>query len=430
MVVKVVSAAAAGLLALLVGLRCLASFGVPDCKFRRLFAAPQGGADGAAPDGTVLRRIFLGALGIRLALFAAMVVCVLLQSETEMDFPACMRAMNRWDAGHYIQLVEQGYAGYMEDGQHLFLVFVPAYVWVVRLVRLLVPDTAAAGMLVSTLCYAWGCCWVYRLAAARFGGRVAADAVRLLSLYPFSFFFGTVMTEGLFLLTSSAACCCAIQRRWLPYAVWGFLAALTRMVGVLVILPAVAVLFEALQPFRPPLGGALKKAVRPFLRRLPALLVPLLGTAVYLLLNWYVDGDFFAFVGHQTHWYQGFLPLPEVLDYIAQNFLQNASASIGWAVWLPELVLFFVFGSVLFFAVRDRRHSTGLLLYAFAYLAANYSLSWLLSAGRYLACAFPFFLFGAVLLEKRPALRSSVFLLEGVFLGVYLFAYAAGAQIM
>lgn len=301
MVVKVVSAAAAGLLALLVGLRCLASFGVPDCKFRRLFAAPQGGAGGAAPDGTVLRRIFLGALGIRLALFAAMVVCVLLQSETEMDFPACMRAMNRWDAGHYIQLVEQGYAGYMEDGQHLFLVFFPAYVWVVRLVRLLVPDTAAAGMLVSTLCYAWGCCWVYRLAAARFGGRVAADAVRLLSLYPFSFFFGTVMTEGLFLLTSSAACCCAIQHRWLPYAVWGFLAALTRMVGVLVILPAAAVLFEALQPFRPPLGGALKKAVRPFLRRLPALLVPLLGTAVYLLLNWYVDGDFFAFVGHQTH---------------------------------------------------------------------------------------------------------------------------------
>ena len=131
---------------------------------------------------------------------------MLLQSETEMDFPACMRAMNRWDAGHYIQLVEQGYAGYMEDGQHLFLVFFPAYVWVVRLVRLLVPDTAAAGMLVSTLCYAWGCCWVYRLAAACFGGRVAADAVRLLSLYPFSFFFGTVMTEGLFLLTSSAAC--------------------------------------------------------------------------------------------------------------------------------------------------------------------------------------------------------------------------------
>ena len=42
--------------------------------------------------------------------------------------------------------------------------------------------------------------------------------------------------------------------------------------------------------------------------------------------------------------------------------------------WLPELVLFFVFGSVLFFAVQDRRHSTGLLLYAFAYRSQLFAL--------------------------------------------------------
>lgn len=45
-------------------------------------------------------------------------------------------------------------------------------------------------------------------------------------------------------------------------------------------------------------------------------------------------------------------------------------------------------------------------LYAFAYLVLNYSLSWLLSAGRYLSCALPFFLFAAALTEKRPRLTA------------------------
>ena len=41
--------------------------------------------------------------------------------------------------------------------------------------------------------------------------------------------------------------------------------------------------------------------------RLPLVLLPGVGTLLYLLLNSWVDGDPFAFVTHQEHWYQGYL---------------------------------------------------------------------------------------------------------------------------
>ena len=103
---------------------------------------------------------------------------------------------------------------------------------------------------------------------------------------------------------------------------------------------------------------------------------------------------------------------------------------MGWAVWLPTLVLFVVFFVTLALSAFRRENPPSLLVYGFCYLVANYSLSWLLSAGRYLSCGFVFFIFAAALLERFPRLRGLVLGVEAVFLGIYLYAYTCGAQIM
>ena len=77
-----------------------------------------------------------------------------------------------------------------------------------------------------------------------------------------------------------------------------------------------------------------------------------------------------------------------------------------------------------------RRQRSTFTLYAFVTLVLDYSLSWLLSAGRYLSCAVPFFLFMAVLTGRRPKLAVG---LAGVMAGlfaVFLLAYLSGAQVM
>lgn len=409
------------LLFLAVALRCLWGFGLaPGCC-----AAPGG----CVPARPRVIKVFCAALALRLFLLLIMFLCSML-SGGEGGLESFPGKFSRWDAGHYINLIEKGYSGYQEDGRHLFLVFYPLYVWAARLVRLIIPNTVMAGLMVSLLSYAGGCCYVYKIAAKLLCPNAAKSALLLLSLYPHSFFFGLVMTEGLFLLTTSAACYYALERRWLLYGLWGALAALTRMTGVLVIVMAAVELLSALRPLERPLGVSLKKALPGFLNKLPALLMPLLGSLAYLLLNWRVDGDPFAFRVHQGHWHQGGKWISGVLKYLWSYFWDNKADANGYAIWLPELVIFAASFGVLLLAVRKKNFPPSLLAYAFCYLVANYSLSWLLSAGRYMSCCFPLFLFAGGLLEGRESLREGICLGGAALTGVYLYAYLTGAQVM
>ena len=69
-------------------------------------------------------------------------------------------------------------------------------------------------------------------------------------------------------------------------------------------------------------------------------------------------------------------------------------------------------------------------LYGFVYLVLNYSLSWLLSAGRYLSCALPFFLFAAALTEGRPKLTAAITTAMGAGFLLNLFWFLTGGQVM
>lgn len=392
----------------------------------RCLAPRPGTPDRHAPGRRELMRVFGCAIALRVFMLAAMALCCAISGREG----GLHSQFTRWDAGHYVKLVEQGYAGYQENGQHLFLVFYPMYVWAVRAVRLLVPSTVAAGLLVSVLSFAGGCCFVYRTAAKRLGQQTARDSLILLSLFPFSFFYGTVMTEGLFLLTTSAACYYALERRWLLYGLWGALAALTRMTGVLVLVPAAVELLDELRPFERPLAQSLKRALPGFIKRLPLLVMPLLGSGAYLLLNLYVDGDPLAFRVHQGHWYQGGMWVTGVLRYLWSYFLGNLTDPNAYAIWLPELALFAAVFLILALSLRRGDAQPALLAYAFCYFIANYSLSWLLSAGRYMSCCFPLFIFTAALLRDRPVLRQGVFTAQAALLGIYMYAYTTGAQVM
>lgn len=424
----VVVSLAVCLLGLLVVYRCLAAWGL---------RAPGGLARHAAADGPPAAqglqpgwKIFLLGAGSRVGLLLAGMVAAMLLSDGGLTWEGAFQQLQRWDAAHYIRLIEEGYQGYTENGQHLFLVFFPGYVWVVRLLRLVIPSTALAGTALSCLCYGGACCYLYRLAGEAYNGRVAWDALLYMSLFPFSFFSGLVMTEGLFLLATTGACWYAWRGKWLAFGLFGALAALTRMTGLLVIAVGVIRLLEVYRPLEPPVGKSLGRCWKPLLLRLPLTLLPAAGTLLYLLLNLWVDGDPFAFASHQEHWHQGYLWISQVVEYIGRYLGDNLGSSFGWAVWAPALALFVVGLALLYWAALRKGHPAGLLAYGFCFFVATYSLSWLLSAGRYLSTCFVLFLFLAKLTQRRPALRAALLGGEGVLLGVYLCAFLAGAQVM
>ena len=424
----VVVSLAVCLLGLLVVYRCLAAWGLraPGSLARHAVEEGPPAAQGLQPGW----KIFLLGAGSRVGLLLAGMAAAMLLSDGGLTWEGAFQQLQRWDAAHYIRLIEEGYQGYTENGQHLFLVFFPGYVWAARLLRLVIPSTALGGTALSCLCYGGACCYLYRLAGEAYNSRVARDALLYMSLFPFSFFSGLVMTEGLFLLATTGACWYAWRGKWLAFGLFGALAALTRMTGLLVIAVGVIRLLEAYRPLEPPVGKSLGRCWKPLLLRLPLTLLPAAGTLLYLLLNLWVDGDPFAFASHQEHWHQGYLWISQVVEYIGRYLGDNLGSSFGWAVWAPALALFVVGLALLYWAALRKGHPAGLLAYGFCFFVATYSLSWLLSAGRYLSTCFVLFLFLAKLTQRRPALRAALLGGEGVLLGVYLCAFLAGAQVM
>lgn len=405
-------------------LRWLASCGA---KVPAPFSDPLPARRGEVPAVEALVKVFFLALLFRLAVA---VLSLLLYNGLNGGAPGLADIPSlwcRWDAPHYVKLVQLGYGGYIEDGQPLFLVFFPLYVWLVRALGLVVSDTALAGMAVSWLCFSWGSVYFYRLGCEEYGRARAKRGLLLLWLFPFSFFFGGIMTESLFLLTTAAGLYHIRRHEWGRFALWGVLAAMTRMQGVILIGAAVAELGTSLRPLAltgEARKGALLRGVKP----LPLLCLPVLGSCVYFALNYHVAGDPFAFTVMQRHWSQGFMWFPKVLTYLAKNALTWPKVTTRWEMWIPELLLFPLFALLLW---RSRKkHRSMLTLYGTVYFILNYCLSWLLSAGRYLSCALPCFFFAADELEGKPrrtaALGAGMFLLQMVF----LYRYFCWGQVM
>lgn len=394
-------------------LRWLGAAGLPVPLYRR---APDSAGCPVSREENV--RVFLLALLFRLVIFVVvgLFACLVLYPDSGPD--AALWIWKRWDALHYVNLAELGYSGYMEDGKHLFLVFFPLYPWLMRLVSALTGNTMAAGLLISFLCYAGGCVYLYKLTAWELGRRAARRAVLFLSVFPHAFFFGGIMTESLFLLTTAAGLWYIRRHRWWLAGAIGILAAMTRMHGILLVGAAAAELVEKR-------GGFDRKEIG---LRLPALLLPVLGTLVYLLLNWRVAGDPFAFTVMQEHWSQGFCWISDTLWYVLQNALSYPTEAVRYQLWIPTILLFPVFFALAVYA--RKRFRSMYTLYGFVYLVLSYSLSWLLSAGRYLSCALPFFLFAAALTERRRWL--TILICAGMSIGflVMLYGYLTGGQIM
>ncbi len=414
-------------------LRCAGQWGleIPLPCLKRSGAAVPDSLEPSAAQGKIADwKTFLWALSLRLAVLGALLLCAMLAAKEPVEPATLWDKLHLWDARHYANLVEKGYTAYEEDGRHIFLVFFPAYVWLTRLARFIIPNTIAAGVTVSSVCFSLGCCYVHRLARALYNESVARDAVLFLSCFPFSFFYGTMMTEGLFLLATAGAVYYALRRKWLLYGLFGALAALTRMTGVLVVAFAGLELLRDYQPLKTPVLASLKRALPAILKRLPLVLLPFLGTLCYLWLNYHVDGDPMAFVRHQEHWHQGGMWVSHVVRYMSDYLGRHLTESSGWAIWAPSLALFVGGMAVLGLSTVREESSPALVAFTSLYFVANFSLSWLLSAGRYLSCGFGLFILLAALLRSHEHLRAAFTVISSLLMGIYLYAYVTGAQVM
>jgi len=200
---------------------------------------------------------------------------------------ALLGVWQRGDTIWYTKIAMQGYA--QGDGT---TVFFPLYPLLTRLAgKVLWGNYLLGGIIISSVAYFLVLVYLYKLSRLEFDSQVAARTIVYLSVFPTAFFLLGVYTESLFLLFAVSAFYYARKGNWLAAGVTGLLAALTKQLGLLLLLP---LLYEYLAER----GFAIRSVRRNVLL---LALIPI-GTLAFLLFRRLYTGAPFLTETYRVQW--------------------------------------------------------------------------------------------------------------------------------
>lgn len=377
-------------------------------------------------------RIFTYAVLFRCMIYLVSVCIMAIMGSYQegITFSDFLEAWKRWDSAHYLRIAEEGYSGAVENGQHLFLVFFPLYPWLIRTLHLLISDYRLSGIIISVVCYGIGNVYLDKIMRIEYGKEDAENAAAALAVFPFSFFFGAIMTESLYFAIMAAFFYYLRKHRFGDAALAGFLACLTKMQGMLLSFAVVGELFYSYRGFTLLKERQWKRFFNKIILQGMKCVPMLLGTLLYLAVNYFVEGDPFRFMYYQkSNWSNALCPIWETFAYIKRYASEGWYTSIGMSLWIPELILFFVYiASFAYGIVKKMRPSY--LAYLLSYFLLTYSSTWLISGGRYVLSAMPVFMLCGKFLTEHKKTKAVLLPLSFALMIVYMTGYYLWKQIM
>ena len=290
------------------------------------------------------------------------------------------------DSKHYLDIARDWYLSEGSMDRLVQLVFLPGYPIAVRLLNVLIGNYLISGLTVSALCFAGAGCVFYKLARLDMTHEASLRALKYLLVSPAVFFFAAPMSESLFLLLALSCIYLSRRGRFFPACILGALAAFTRSVGIILLVP---VLFELVSE-------------RAKAKNWLCLLIIPLGFAAYCLINYRVSGEAFRFMEYQSeHWGQHIGLFWNTAAYQTEYLISSARENIPnfFGLWLPNILAAFLSLVIMLLTVKKLRASY--TAFFIAYFAVTIGATWLLSAPRYLAVMFPLYLALALLTENK-----------------------------
>lgn len=276
---------------------------------------------------------------------------------------------SRWDSFFYIDIAKNSYH-LTPDNTLSNIVFFPLYPFLIHIIAPLVGgNLILAGWLISTLALI-GAIFVFYKLLREFHPSIDPETpIFYLLIFPTAFFLNAVYTESLFLLLSLLTFYYTLKGRFKVAGIWGLLAALTRVTGILLFIPVFWEFFRR--------HGARKIFSFSFL---PILLVPL-GTFLFFLYHYFAFGDFLLFLKVESAWGRTF-------QFNKDHFLLFSHPSL---VNLLLDLMFSAFALITTYHVfKQKWMSYG--LYTLATLGVALSTGTFMSVGRYILVLFPIYI--------------------------------------
>ncbi len=144
----------------------------------------------------------------------------------------------RWDSGWYASIAMSGYR-FATDGSSN-VAFLPVYPIAIKTASYLTGNVWVSGILVSNLAFLASLIMLYKLTRLKFGREAAGRTVLYVSVFPAAFFFFSMYSESVYLLTVVATFYLWERRKGWSAGVFGALASLTRPMGILLFLAGAA----------------------------------------------------------------------------------------------------------------------------------------------------------------------------------------------
>lgn len=360
------------------------------------------------------------ALGVRIVVF--LVGALAVQMVGRAHTHDLLAIWDRWDATSYLRVASGGYRYSLTTGS--IVNSFPLYPLLIRAVEPLARPFAPhasyllAAMAVSWAAFALACAVLYHLTRERFGPRVALSAVLLLAVFPFSFYYGAIFTESLYLLLAVLAFFAIAHGNWWLAGVAALLVGAERPPGLLV--GACVILAYALDWLR---------TRHPLRLDVLALVLTPLGTAAYFAYLWWRFGDALAYLhSSQTGWHGGQLQTAGFLR--AWDVLTTLGPALASGQYLHALdaVYVLILVAVLVAVVPVARllglpaalfTAASVLLPVATYTGVN-------SMGRYASVAFPVFILLAVALHRRQTARDLLVAASAILLGLFTALFVSG----
>ncbi len=190
----------------------------------------------------------------------------------------------RWDAVHYLQIAARGYEG-------TDMAFFPLFPLMIRILGRLVGNHLIAALLIANASFFFGLLFLYKLLEHEYDRPTARRAIFYVSIFPSAFFFSAAYTESLFFMLTVASFYYMRAHRWLIAGIIGFFAAMTRVEGVLLVVPFAIEWYMQYRPeLRAHLSSLFAGAIVPF------------GLFVYMGYLWVLQGDPLYFSHVQVNW--------------------------------------------------------------------------------------------------------------------------------
>ncbi len=320
------------------------------------------------------------------------------------DFPV-MRGTDlvdlhkRWDSNWYLNLAKDGYV-YNGPDKLSNIVFFPLYpglVWVFALIL----GFPLSGWFVSAAALLGVLLLTYKYVKEHHPELDPEEVQFLLLIFPTAFFLNSIYTESLFLLMAMSSFYFALKRNFVVASLFGMAAALTRVTGLLLVIP---MFIEYVLAWTKE-----KRGLKPDILALA--LIPA-GTASFFLFHWIKFGSFTLFLDVQEDWGRGF-------KLAGDHFLRaTPPASVNF--YLDAAFIIFTLVCTLLIWKKFR---LSYAVYTFLGILVPIVTGTFMSVGRYIIVLFPIMLLLASI--KDSLFKKTWMLISILLLGLYTLLFVA-----